>query len=555
MQLDPTILLRDQKLPLIISAISFVLAATLYHLNKFNYWKLKGIKGPKPIPIFGNILAFLFCDRGKLEIDFVHKYGKVYGCYDGTKPILAIADPEVLRQICIKDFDVFPDHQLFHHLNIYQKSFLFFTKGNQWKKIRALMSPSFTSGKIRKVFKFLNDCSEDLLEKIRDGISSNDGIIVAKQLYSHYTLDALATFCYNIRLGKEKVRSGQKDETTMRDDFVQTAEKMFQVNPFRFFAPLIVPGYLLSKLGFSEIAQSPFDPMADRVKALVKVRRDSGGNQFDDYLQLLINSGANVKLELAESDSKEDHHAAIDSESAVDHHNKLIQDVVAEIGEAKLTLTDQEILSSAMLIIVVGLETTGTLLANCTYALAFHPEIQEKLYQELKNIAEYDEDKDKYSFEYDTLTSCLYLDSVISETLRSMPPVLLTDRLSSRDYVIEKYNISLPAGSNVRLAIQAVHHCPDYWQEPEKFNPDRFMPGNREKIVPGSYCPFGLGPRHCIGMRFSLTETKLALAKTLMTFKVEPAPGTCYPPEAAKFNVGLSTFKNLIVKFNARAER
>jgi cytochrome P450 family 6 len=109
----------------------------------------------------------------------------------------------------------------------------------------------------------------------------------------------------------------------------------------------------------------------------------------------------------------------------------------------------------------------------------------------------------------------------------------------------------VPKGVRVLLGIHAVHHDPDYWHEPEKFNPERFMPGQREKIVPGSYMPFSMGPRHCIGMRFSLTETKLGLAKVLMNFKFEPAPGTSDRFSLAP-SLGIVRIKNCIARVTLR---
>ena len=64
------------------------------------------------------------------------------------------------------------------------------------------------------------------------------------------------------------------------------------------------------------------------------------------------------------------------------------------------------------------------------------------------------------------------------------------DRETSREYFIEKYKVQLPKKAICMLGLRAVHMDLDYWREPEKFDPERFMPGNRENIVPDSYLPF-----------------------------------------------------------------
>jgi cytochrome P450 len=136
-----------------------------------------------------------------------------------------------------------------------------------------------------------------------------------------------------------------------------------------------------------------------------------------------------------------------------------------------------------------------------------------------------------YVFVYDELTSCEYLDAIISESLRLLSPFIHFDRVVSRDHYIEKYNVQLRKGDHLQLSFYSIMSDADYWPEPTKFDPERFMGDNKKKIVPGSYCPFGIGPRHCLGMRFSLTEAKLALAKVLMRFKFFHASGTCFPPK------------------------
>lgn len=107
----------------------------------------------------------------------------------------------------------------------------------------------------------------------------------------------------------------------------------------------------------------------------------------------------------------------------------------------------------------------------------------------------------------------------------------MIDRQATRDYHFEKLNFSIPKGTVLYIAIQAVHHNSHFWPDPLKFDPERFMPGNKEKIVPGTYMPFGQGPRHCVGMRFSLTEGKLALARVIMKFQFENVPGLRFPAQ------------------------
>src|SRR5699024_10074830 len=89
--------------------------------------------------------------------------------------------------------------------------------------------------------------------------------------------------------------------------------------------------------------------------------------------------------------------------------------------------------------------------------------------------------------------------------------------------------IQLEKDTHIDIAAYAVHHSAEYYPEPERFNPERFMPENKHLLVPYTYIPFGAGPRNCIGMRFAYQEIRLCLAKIIRDFRFSPAPDTKIP--------------------------
>lgn len=545
--------LSSQGSLLTIVAASCIALIAGFQYNNYlqGYWQRLGVKGPKPWPVVGHLLKLLLGNREYYEKLWVQKYGRIYGIYQGLKPRLVVADPEVIRQITIKDFDNFINHGGSSFENKFQESFIFVLKGDRWKKVRALMSPTFTSGKLKRMFKFMDGCADDLIGCIKEHLVLRDNIINAKDVYSLYTLDAISTCCYGLKMERDKATTNLKT-LSMRNEFARMALKIFDLNPLRLVIALTVPQPILKLTEFHMQPEKLFEPLADRLSSLIMNRKKaSGGKKFEDYLQLLIDARLGDKLDVSETDKAENHHAGLSEENIIEDQKKMVEQAQQINSGSKIELTDMEMLSNAIFIMIVGLETTGTLLTSMSYALAFHQDVQEKLYQEIMKIAEFDESKKHYSFDYEALTSCHYLDSVISETLRISPPVLLTDRRALEEYTIDKYNITIAKDQVVMLAIYALQNDPEYWEEPEKFNPERFMPGNREKIVPGTYLPFGYGPRHCIGMRFSLTETKLGIAKIIANFRIEPAPNTVYPAPLA-MNIGLRKFKNPVVRMIPR---
>lgn len=103
---------------------------------------------------------------------------------------------------------------------------------------------------------------------------------------------------------------------------------------------------------------------------------------------------------------------------------------------------------------------------------------------------------------YDALQKMKYLDQVICETLRRWPPLPQTDRVCSKDYIINcsgNVQLKIDKGACVLFQIYGIHNDPKYFPNPDQFDPDRFSDENRGNIVPGTFLAFGSGPRSCIG--------------------------------------------------------
>ena len=130
----------------------------------------------------------------------------------------------------------------------------------------------------------------------------------------------------------------------------------------------------------------------------------------------------------------------------------------------------------------------------------------------------------------------------------SPPLPRLSRRVSLDGYMLA--GIRLSKDQQVDIATYAVHHNPEYYPEPEKFNPDRFLPENKHLLVPYTYLPFGVGPRNCIGMRFAYQEMKLCLAQIVQRFQFDKTPQTKIPIEYTKMVI--LTVKNIPLRVSKR---
>lgn len=147
-----------------------------------------------------------------------------------------------------------------------------------------------------------------------------------------------------------------------------------------------------------------------------------------------------------------------------------------------------------------GFNTVSNVLTFVAYEFIANPDVQAKLYAEIK--ATHD-GRQRRRLDYDTLQKMKYLDQVISELLRKWPPFSLIDSICVKEYVYEEVDdlkLNIKKGTTLSIPAYGIHHDAEYFADPEKFDPERFNDENKVHIVPGSYLPFGVAPRNCIGV-------------------------------------------------------
>ena len=187
-------------------------------------------------------------------------------------------------------------------------------------------------------------------------------------------------------------------------------------------------------------------------------------------------------------------------------------------------LTDDEVVAQSVVFLLAGYETSSNTLSFTLYHLAVNPDVQDKLRSEISEAVETNVRKKTL---HEIAHNIEYLDCVIKEAQRLNPPVALANRECDEDYDLN--GIHITKGTEVQIPIYALHHDPDAWEDPEKFDPERFQGPAKDTQHAFQFLPFGAGPRNCIGMRFALMEIKVALVKILMKYKFVRSPETQVP--------------------------
>ncbi|KAL1418762.1 hypothetical protein MTO96_025791 [Rhipicephalus appendiculatus] len=181
--------------------------------------------------------------------------------------------------------------------------------------------------------------------------------------------------------------------------------------------------------------------------------------------------------------------------------------------------------------------------------LDVHPDVQNRLRDEVDECFRVNGDHPSL----DVITKLKYMHCVVSESLRMYPAVMRIERSPCRDYILDRTGVKVKKGDLIAIPIYSMHHDPEYFPEPSKFDPERFSDQNLENIRPFTYLPFGEGPRNCIGARLALQAVKLCLLHTIRNVELVRTENTKVPLEFENgFNV-VMTAKDITLGIRKRS--
>jgi cytochrome P450 len=191
-----------------------------------------------------------------------------------------------------------------------------------------------------------------------------------------------------------------------------------------------------------------------------------------------------------------------------------LMDARYEDGEG---MSDELVLSESMQLLVAGHETSSNGLSWLLYLFSTHPESLERVRQEFDAVMGDAplNPMDMMRLEYTT--------QVIQEGLRLYPPFWMIDREAMADDRVG--DVEIPAGSTVIVYVYGAHHAPRYWDDPERFHPERFVKGSEKLRAPFTYLPFGGGPRVCIGNHYAMLQILMILSELLRKYDFQLVPG------------------------------
>jgi cytochrome P450 len=206
----------------------------------------------------------------------------------------------------------------------------------------------------------------------------------------------------------------------------------------------------------------------------------------------------------------EEHRAADDREG--DLLSMLISATDEGDGQG---MTTRQLRDEVMTLVLAGFETTANALSWALYLLSKHPETAARLEEEATRVLA------GRVPTFEDLPSLEFTERVLQESMRLYPPAWCFEREAVEADEVGGY--AIPGGTTIAVCPYVLHRNPAYWNEPDKFDPDRFLPERSTARSRFAYLPFGDGPRVCIGKGFAMMEAKIVLAMIAGSFHLKLA--------------------------------
>jgi cytochrome P450 len=419
--------------------------------------------GPAGHPVLGSAMGF----RSD-PITTFQKAWREYGDlvrFRGPVTVFLVANPEYLKHILVDHVDMYPHPDDFNRkISVSVGKGLVTSEGDVWRQQRRMVAPSFRREPLERFASVMADAAERMLDRWAALAARGEGID-ARSETQELTLEILARCLFQADWSAQAAEMGDA-----------VAVQLEHLNR-----------KLIAVVDLPESVPTPAN------RRFVKAR-----NLLDKTVYALI----------AERRATE-----VDTE-VPDLLSMLMAAADPETGHL---MTDQQLRDQVMTLFVAGHETVATTLSWICYLMSKYPEETERARAEVFEVLG-DRKPTK-----DDLPQLKYLKLFIAEALRLYPPLWQVARMPLRDDVIGGYRV--PAGSFMLLSTYLTHRHPDYWDNPEGFDPERFDKERSAGRPRFAYVPYVGGPRNCVGLAFANMELTIVTASILQRFHLDLVPG------------------------------
>jgi cytochrome P450 len=274
---------------------------------------------------------------------------------------------------------------------------------------------------------------------------------------------------------------------------------------------------IVSESLFSADVKRHLDHISDSLTTIIDFAYDSIGSYI--HIPLKYPTPRNLKFKRAVNQIESLIYEIIDrrKDAKMGEHLDLLGMLMeAQDEESGEKMNSRQVRDEVTTIFMAGHETTANAMAWALYLMARHPDVASRVRIEAEQVL----GKDGLPT-YENIRELKYTLQVVQETLRLYPPAWVVGRKSLEADKIGEFDI--PARAPILMSPYAVHRNSAYWEKPDVFDPDNFLPERERQRPTYAYFPFGGGPRLCIGNNFALMEMQIILILAIRRFDFQLA--------------------------------
>ncbi|XP_057718754.1 cytochrome P450 711A1 [Arachis stenosperma] len=502
------------SVPMVSSILFTMLVGFVWYLYG-PYWRLRRVPGPPSLPLVGHLPLLAKYGPDVFSV-LAKQYGPIYRFHMGRQPLIIIAEAELCTEVGIRKFKQISNRSIPSPISaspLHQKG-LFFTRGQRWSTMRntiiSMYQPSHLASLVPRMQSFIESATQNLHH-----ITNTNEDITFSNLSLRLATDVIGDAAFGVNFGLSNPNYSSNCDLSIKNnnnvnvnkevsDFVNqhiystTQLKMDLSGSFSIILGLIVPllqepfRWILKLIPgtMDQKIENTNRKLSRRLDEIVKMRMEESNRSCKNFLSLILNARESRNV----------------SEDVFTH------DYISAVTYEHL---------------LAGSATTSFTLSSVVYLVAGHPEVESKLIQEIDGFGP----PDQIPTAQDLQDSFPYLHQVIQEAMRVYTVSPLVARETSTEVEIGGY--LLPKGTWVWLALGVLAKDPKQFPEPEKFKPERFDPkcDEMKQRHPYAFIPFGIGPRACIGKKFSLQEIKLSLIHLYRKYLFRHSPNMEKPLE------------------------
>ncbi|KAI8896250.1 cytochrome P450 [Globomyces pollinis-pini] len=455
--------------PRTFSSITILAILTFWSTSK----KSKLPPGPLILPFIGDY-GIIKAVLRKQGYSYIHSLFIRYGPIARTADPLGhtyyvVSDPHEAKRI-FTDTDTFVRGPILQQLGtgLFENALFVIPTGDLWKRHRKLIQPAFgpshlkhaLSAAITSVYEIYDIWDRELKSLKQINVNMH-------QVLTAMALDVIGIVAFGESLNSIKNLSAGRD-ATWKDLETITTDIVLKRS--------ISPAFLWSFFGYS--TTSP------RI-ALAK-------DNVMKYMQNL----AQKRKEMIQNK------AILQEGYQMDVLHRLL------LSSQQNLMTEDEVMGEIIGFFIAGHETTANTVTSCFLDLSLHPEICDKLYNEIKSVNLKD-------LTTDSLSKLTYLDKVLKESQRLHSVTPYVPRIALKETTVCGYQVDV--GIQLLVNLYSINMDPKIHENPELFNPERF----NEPMVSGSFLPFGDGPHNCIGQKMALIQSKVMLIGLVQKYRFE----------------------------------